>query len=997
MSDRMLPIPFNKMMDWILKEKSVSGSIFGVRFPYIHRGGKLAFLGEKLETPLGPAAGPHTQLAQNIIAAYAGGARFFELKTVQILDGEDLHVAKPCIDARDECYNVEWSTELYVSQALEEYIKAWFALKLISAEFGFGEPDGFIFNMSIGYNLDGIKSAKIDSFIEGLKDASRTRMWRECSEWAKACVHRFKHVDARYIDSISPNICNSITLSTLHGCPSDEIERIAMHLIEEKHLNTFIKCNPTLLGYEFVRKTMDRLGYGYAGFDDHHFKEDLQYCDAVPMLKRLQSAAARQGLLLGVKLTNTMPVDNPKDFMPGEEMYMSGRALFPLTAELAFRLSEDFNGQLRISWSGGADFTNICELYKAGIWPVTLATTLLKPGGYQRLAQLAESLSACDYEEFSGIDIEAAGKIARDSLSKKWYRKHVKPLPPFKSDEPLPLLNCFTAPCVTGCPINQDVPEYLALAGEGKNKEALRIILDKNPLPFITGTICTHKCMSKCTRIFYEESVRIRKVKLEAAEHGIDKVMRELFVPPVRCGARVAVIGGGPAGLAAAYFLGRYGIKAAVFEKGSGLGGVVGKIIPEFRINPAAVEKDIEIVRSTGADFILNSPQMSVADLKKDGYKYIIFAIGAWKRGNLKLKKGSCTDVFDFLAEYKSDPDDLQLGENVAVIGGGNAAIDAARAAKRVKGVKNVRIIYRRNRGLMPAEEEELELAANEGIDLMELLVPVSHEGGILTCAKVILGEPDESGRRAPVASNDTVDVPADTVIAAIGEKVDAGIFAENGIALAVGGNVCADPETLETNIKGVYVAGDARRGPASVVEAIADARRIADAVAASENLLTKRNPDEKARESGDIAAVKKGVICFAEDAGCEHERCLECRVLCENCADVCPNRANIRVRVPGYLMPQIIHVDMMCNECGNCNTFCPWKGAPYKDKFTYFTSSEGFKNSINSGFLPLGDGVYKIRSEGKVFTSDSKCKEYSEELECLIKAAVEQIPVVWR
>ena len=223
MSDRMKPIPFSKLMEWILSEKERSGRIFGVSSIYRHEGGVFPFLGEKLETPFGPAAGPHTQLAQNIISAYVAGARFFELKTVQTLDGEDLPVSKPCIDARDECYNVEWSTELTVPEAFEEYVKAWFAVKLISKEYRLGDPDGYIFNMSVGYDLLGIKSEKIDRFIEGLKDASVSSVWDECKRWTHANITKFENIDAGHIDRISSKVCSSITLSTLHGCPPEEI------------------------------------------------------------------------------------------------------------------------------------------------------------------------------------------------------------------------------------------------------------------------------------------------------------------------------------------------------------------------------------------------------------------------------------------------------------------------------------------------------------------------------------------------------------------------------------------------------------------------------------------------------------------------------------------------------------------------------------------------------------------------------------------------------
>ncbi len=309
MSDKMRQIPFGQLMDWALTEHEQSGSIFGVKKLYKKSGVKtLSIFGETLETPFGPAAGPHTQLAQNLIAAYVAGSRFFELKTVQILDGEDLPVSKPCILAKDECYNVEWSTELYVPQALDEYIKGWFALKLLSRELGLGDPGGFVFNMSVGYDLEGIKTPKIDGYIERMKNAEGTEYWKACKAWALSNISRFKNVDKAYIESISPKICTSITLSTLHGCPPQEIERIAAYLLTEKKLHTFIKCNPTLLGYEYARKTLDSLGFDYIAFDDHHFKADLQFSDAVPMLKRLQATADSLELAFGVKITNTFPV-----------------------------------------------------------------------------------------------------------------------------------------------------------------------------------------------------------------------------------------------------------------------------------------------------------------------------------------------------------------------------------------------------------------------------------------------------------------------------------------------------------------------------------------------------------------------------------------------------------------------------------------------------------------------------------------------------------------
>ena len=296
MGDIMTPIPFGNLMNWILTEKS-NGKVFGISREFKADKNKYyEIFGRKLETPIGPAAGPHTQLAQNIIAAYYTGSRFFELKTVQKLDGRDLPVSKPCIKADDECYNCEWSTELYVPQAFEEYVKAWVVLKVIAKEWDLGEMDGFQFNMSVGYDYEGIKLEKIDNFIEGLKEAKDSPIFKECKKWISENINRFKKFKKEDIEKINSNICNSATLSTLHGCPPAEIEKIASYLITEKKLNTFVKCNPTLLGYEYARKTLDEMGYDYISFTDFHFKDDLQYSDAVPMLKRLQKLAQDNNL-----------------------------------------------------------------------------------------------------------------------------------------------------------------------------------------------------------------------------------------------------------------------------------------------------------------------------------------------------------------------------------------------------------------------------------------------------------------------------------------------------------------------------------------------------------------------------------------------------------------------------------------------------------------------------------------------------------------------------
>lgn len=950
MSDIMHPISIDSLINWILNEYRNESTIFGVRKFYKANAEKtLSLFGEKMETPCGPAAGPHTQLTQNIIASYLTGSRFFEVKTVQIIDGEDLPVSKPCITAEDECYNVEWSTELRVPQAYDEYVKAWFVLKLLSKELQLGDPDGFIFNMSVGYDLAGIQSPKIDQYIMDMQNAENTPIWKECKQAAYKYLPQFKEIDKAYIDSISPQVCRSITLSTLHGCPPDEIERITTYLLEEKGLNSFIKCNPTMLGYEYARKTLDDLGFDYIVFDDHHFLEDLQFEDAVPMLQRLQALADQKGLNFGVKITNTFPVTIAENELPGEEMYMSGRSLFPLSISLAKKLSEAFDGKLQISYSGGADIFNIKDIFEAGIWPITVATTLLKPGGYQRMNQLANLLSDSGYPSTVEVSLAKLTAVVNKARTQARYQKSIKLSESPKIKQTVPLTNCYTAPCRSegGCPINQDIPAYLRYADEGNYLEALKVIVDKNSLPFITGTICAHPCMTKCTRQFYEDSIQIREVKLEAAEHAYDELMATMKKPVQKNNvAKTAVVGGGPAGISAGYLLAREGMPVTVFEKADTLGGVCSQIVPEFRISMKSVQNDVKMAEFMGAEFKTGQEAPNLEELKAQGYTNVVYAIGAWKHGQLRLEKGQAINSLEFLKANRENPKENPYGEEVVVVGGGNTAMDCARAAKRLPGVKNVSLVYRRDKRNMPADEEELYLALEDGVEFLELLSPVKLENGQLTCEKMNLGARDASGRRRPVATGEMVEVPATTVIAAVGEKVDTEFYQSIGIQTDQYGKVVSNPDTLETNLEKVYVIGDANLGPATIVEAIADATKVAKNICEVNN-----NHYEQTNINQDTAVVrnKRGMLVADDTQRNQAGRCLECSTVCESCMDVCPNRANIVVTVKGT--PQIVHVDRMCNECGNCETFCPYSSAPYKDKFTLFNTSNDFADSKNSGF----------------------------------------------
>ncbi|MBS5575147.1 MAG: putative selenate reductase subunit YgfK [Firmicutes bacterium] len=970
MSEKMYPIPFKSLMNWIVTEYAREGEIFGVHTPYYATGKTLPIFGERIETPFGPAAGPNSQLAQNIIAAYMAGARFFEVKTVQKMDGAELAacVPRPCILAADEGYNQEWSTELEVPQARDEYIKAWCALKVLSKVYGFGDPDGFVFNMSVGYDLEGIKGEKVNTYIDNMMDASETKQFKECLE----VLTELFPAEKDYIASISPRVSRSVTVSTLHGCPPQEIERIASYLLTEKHLHTFVKCNPTILGYKTARTILDSMGYDYIVFDEHHFNEDLQWVDAVPMFERLQALADSKGLEFGLKLSNTFPVDTTRNELPGTEMYMSGRSLFPLTIEMCNRISRQFNGKMRISFAGGAEFFNCDKLFAAGIWPITVATTILKPGGYNRLHQMVEKTEKLPYKAFCGTDSSAISDMSTASHSDFHHLKPIKPVASRKSEEKVPWIDCFTAPCKGGCPIHQDIPEYIELCRKGLYGPALKLITEKNALPFITGTICAHRCQNKCSRNFYEESVQIRNTKLVAATKGYGALMADIKVPAKVEGKKAAIIGGGPTGIAAAYFLGRAGIETTIFEREEKLGGVPRYVIPAFRISDEAIDKDIALMERYGVEVKCGLPAPSVEELKKLGYTHILIATGAWQAGKLDIP-GNVKGVIGWMKEMKTQVKPC-LDGHVVVVGAGNTAMDAARVAKRM-GAASSTIVYRRTKKEMPADEHELKLAIDEGVNLVELAAPVAQENGKLKLEKMKLGEPDASGRRSPLATGEFFEIPCDLVISAVGEKVDAKLMADNGIEMERKG------PAFKTNVENVWCAGDAHRGPATVVEGIADAASFAEAVIGEAHTY---DIPEAAYPSKAQAIAKKGILKMAKDACCEGSRCLDCNTVCENCADSCPNRANVVIKLSDG-RHQILHIDKMCNECGNCTQFCPYASEPCRDKFTLFQTKEDMEDSRNAGVLFLGGDKVLVRMAEVKEYDLSQPNELPKEIENLI------------
>ena len=357
------------------------------------------FLGRPCASPVGPAAGPHSQMAQNIVLAWLGGSRLFELKTVQILD--DLEIARPCIDMQTIGYNIEWSQELLVPQSLEEYTKAWMLIEMLRrweplAEHLGPDPGPHVFDMSVGYDLAGIQDPKVAGFIDSMRDAS-------------AEIERLRPLIggdfAGFRDLDFPSgIADTITLSTFHGCPPDEIESITKHLLDVHDVDVIVKLNPTLLGFETVQGIVnDELGYSEVRLNPEAFDADLQFARGTELIEELNAYAAARGHRFGIKLTNTLVVENHKGWMPDDTMYLSGPPLHVLASTLLASLAAALPGRLAIpghdgdvmvSFSAGVDKENLAETLAMGVNPATVCSDLLKPGGYGRLAPMLKSLTA---------------------------------------------------------------------------------------------------------------------------------------------------------------------------------------------------------------------------------------------------------------------------------------------------------------------------------------------------------------------------------------------------------------------------------------------------------------------------------------------------------------------------------------------------------------------------------------------------------------------------
>ncbi len=471
----------------------------------------------------------------------------------------------------------------------------------------------------------------------------------------------------------------------------------------------------------------------------------------------------------------------------------------------------------------------------------------------------------------------------------------------------------FVSQCMNSCPLGINIPGFLEMLKENKLEEAFEAVMQDNPLPSSTGRICHFHCKMRCRRDDIDDPIAQGEVHRYIADKVYETGVEEKIIAKMkkerlkRTDKEIAVIGGGPAGLTAAYYLVRLGHSVDIYESAKECGGILRFGIPEYRLPKKILQKEIGFIKKLGAKFITGTKVD--ADMLKTisgEYDAVFIATGAYKNMPLGIEGEDLSGVISgtsFLEEIKSKKP--KIGKKVLVIGAGNVAIDAARTALRLG--SDVTVVYRRDRDDMPANRHEIEAAEDEGVKFVFFAAPVKLNGTdgkvrSLTVSKMKAGDFDVSGRRKPVATNETYDIPCDTVMRAIGERVDPVILEGNGIVLRKDKTVSVDLLTLSTSLKKVYAGGDVVTGPSTAVEAMAYGKRAAESIDAAlmgESRFNKiyrsfsysmKADDlicEKKKQTGKELPVDKRIYGFEEvslgltrdQAVAEAERCLRCDI----------------------------------------------------------------------------------------------------------------------
>ncbi|MFC1978481.1 FAD-dependent oxidoreductase [Chloroflexota bacterium] len=538
-------------------------------------------------------------------------------------------------------------------------------------------------------------------------------------------------------------------------------------------------------------------------------------------------------------------------------------------------------------------------------------------------------------------------------------------------------------PCQAACPLYMDIREYVDLVAQGKIMEALQVIRSTNPFPSICAYVCTHACEDACRRCQVDSAVSIKAIKRFALEFGGDRMIQT--EAKTTHAEKVAIVGSGPAGLACAYYLRTMGYEVTVFEAHSEIGGMLRVGIPQYRLPREVLDVEEKRLIQMGVEIRTSTRVVSLDLLFEMGYKAVFITIGAHQSLRLGIEGEESAGVIDgatFLREVNLGLKP-SLGNSVAIVGGGNVAIDAARTALRL-GSSDVTILYRRTRAEMPAADIEISQAEEEGINIEFLVAPVKvdrkNDQLAVTCIRMELGESDEQGRRRPInIDGSEFNISFDSLITAIGQIPHNAV--EFGVRTARGSTIQVDPQTLITNKVGVFAGGDAVTGPATVVEALAAGKRASQRIddyaqhrypldkngTATMNGELSQHTVEKIRKierlEPPVTSSKKRAKDFEpieqvynwQSATSEARRCLRCGMgaeilfqdkcaSCLTCLRICPYDVPYVDNSGTVIIPP-----EQCQACGICIAECPAKAIVMRKPSSYLHINEELEHAIKS------------------------------------------------
>ncbi len=990
--------------------------------------------GQELHNPIGLSSGPLTQLAQNIVSGWLCGARIIELKTVQP-NGFD-EIQRPSINIQDVAYNCEKSHELSIEQAYDQFLNAWIIIHLLNHKiFGATQKSkniGTIFNMSLGYTLADIRSERMQWFVDKMLDCSVEKTGK--IKHIQNIYPEFKGIDIP--NQISNNFTissykGSSARELEYICKFLMIDKKLHPTIKfDPTLMGFGSVQAILSAENSFEVELNQVDFE----DNIQYAEAVTLIENITRTAEemnLELMVKLSNSLICNNNTLQIPKKSSKVYLSGRALHPIAvnlaaklQSKFEGSLDISFSGGADCYNISNLIQSGFSLITVSTDLLKPGGYGRLSQY-------FQELMRIFANYQAKNIREFilkSGTEygvkesaLESLRNYAIRTLTDPAFQQNEISGLTIKSDRKLEHYDCISSPCTDACATHPDIAGYCWHTTKNDADKAINSILAVNPLPSVSGMISNEPSRLICTRMSYDYPVLMRDIERFIAEYepgesmglpGLKKIKKD-----------VAVIGGGVSGLACAWYLNKYGFTVDIYEAEKDAGGVARKVVPEFRLSDSALFKDIQRIKNAGIK-ILTSTEIDkerFARIQKT-YQYVYVATGVSEAEKLKIDGEDANGVIDpviFLSEAKINKKYIP-GKNIAIIGNNWMAADAARTAKRLLGEENaVTLICDGSIDDMEIDINSRAALIDEGIEIFEYSIPKKiltnqeHVAGLELIETEVY---DQEGNKQPIIKEleGTEQIfEFDTVIPCTGRKPKTGFVDIRKLK--------NNKDSRATKLDHVYAGGTLLNPSASFMDVVADAKLAAHEIAINagieipENLFKQTKsidiqklkiqkshrekpnrpekiPSDQRNNFDTVIKTLKPVKALKEAA-----RCLQCDTLCNVCLSVCPNKAMVGFEIEPEKLKfpvvtfnkedfrvtlsnkfgikqkyQIINIADWCNQCGNCTTFCPTSGAPYKDKLRVHFNREAF-NKDTEGFLltRLDNNSYVItmKKDGNLVT----------------------------